>query len=469
MNSLGIVILAAGQGTRLRLDCPKPLVPLRGRCLIDYVIDAAAGCRSSFKQSRFGVVTGHRKEEVERALSELFKSKKLDYDFAFQKEQKGTADAVRSYFRDCHWATQTDWTLVLCADTPLLTSQVLEQLRDYTLKYNLNGAAASFTTDVPYGYGRIVREKKGFRIVEQKDASKQEEAINEVNSGVYFLKTSYLVDKLSSVTADNKAKEFYLTDVFQVGESVEPVLLGCESTFLGVNDLIQLSESERVLNQRKCHELMLSGVRISNPNNVVIEDSVQVEAGSLIMDQSHLLGQTKVGAHVTIEPGCVIKSSKISDNVTLHAYSHIVDSVIGQGASIGPFARLRPGTDLGERVKIGNFVETKKSRLLNDAKVSHLSYIGDAEVGERSNIGCGFITCNYDGVKKHFTKIGADCFVGSDSQAVAPVEIGDRSFIACSSTVTQSVPADSFVISRGKQVVKPGLAKRFIRPKEANS
>jgi bifunctional UDP-N-acetylglucosamine pyrophosphorylase / glucosamine-1-phosphate N-acetyltransferase len=465
VDKLGIVILAAGQGTRLKLDVPKPLCPLRGRKLIDYVVDVSVVLGKRFAKSRIGAVVGHQRELVEEHLRTVHKSQSID--FAHQKMQLGTADAVRAYVDQCSWSKETDWTLIVCADTPCLDAELLFEAIDHTRSKRLQGCALSFKADTPKGYGRIVRGEKGFRIVEEKDASSEEKLITEVNSGVYFVQTSYLLEKLKSVDSKNKSGEFYLTDIFSIGSDVEALLLGDEKIFLGVNDLVQLAEANGILNRRKCMALMRSGVIIPTPETVHIDDEVEVGPESVIGSGSHLYGTTKLGRRVEIEPHCMIKSSQLDDGATLLAYSYLEQAHVGSRATVGPFARLRPGADLREKVKVGNFVEIKKAVLHAEAKVSHLSYVGDAEIGERSNIGCGFITCNYDGANKHFTKVGKDVFIGSDSQAVAPVEIGDGSFVACSSTITHSVEPGSFVISRGKQVTKPGMAKRFLKSKDS--
>lgn len=462
MDKIAVVILAAGQGTRLKIEAPKPLVPLRGKKLLDYPL----GLAMTFIQDRggrIGLVLGHKKEEVKGHLNQHYQQANLSY--AIQEQQLGTAHAIECFFKDCQWAKESEYTLVLCADTPLLTLDILNTLYERCQEAGLDGVAASFVTKNPKGYGRIERAPKGFRIIEEKDANDEIKRIQEVNSGLYLIKTSYLLHRLKGIEAKNAAKEFYLTDVFTPNAAVEALCFDQEQSFLGVNTLVQLTQAAQELNRRKCEALMLSGVFMENPESCVVHDDVCVGAESSIATQVQLLGQTKIGSGVSIEPGCIVKNSSLGDDIDLLAYSYLEEAKVAPGASVGPFARLRPGTQLDQKVKVGNFVEIKKAHLKAEAKVSHLSYVGDAEIGERTNLGCGFITCNYDGANKHFTKIGADCFIGSDSQTVAPVEIGQGSFVACSTTVTRSAPDESFIISRGRQETKPGLAKKFLKRK----
>lgn len=461
MDKIGVVILAAGQGTRLKVDIAKPMAPLRGKKLIDYPLQTAIDFLRDEGPGRIGVVLGHKREEVQAYLEQSYKDQNLTY--ANQTQQNGTADAIKAYLRDCSWSNQCEYTLVLCADTPLLTQDIFKTLMKRIQDENLEAVAASFITPEPKGYGRILRHESGFKIVEEKDASPEQRKIQEVNSGLYLLKTQYLLNKIGSIGSNNASGEFYLTDIFSDSSRVEAICFEDEMSFLGVNNLAQLATSAEVLNQRKCMQIMLSGVFLLNPNQTYIEEDVQIGSGSSIAPGCSLIGKTQIAKNVVLETGVVIKDSRLDEGAQILAYSYIEQTQIGSKSSVGPFARLRAGTVLHQKVKIGNFVETKKATLHDEAKVSHLSYVGDAEIGKRSNLGCGFITCNYDGLNKHFTTIGEDCFIGSDTQVIAPVTIGDRSFVAAGSTVTQSVQAESFVISRGKQMTKPGLAKKFLK------
>jgi len=464
-DSFGAVILAAGQGTRLKLGVAKPLAPILGQKLVDFPMATAfsffknTGCDGSLT-----LVTGHEKEKVESHASLVCKKNGNTVNFAFQEKQLGTADALRAYFSDVKEAANFDYTIVLCADTPLLRAEDINKLYSFIKEKDLLGAAATFIEPKPTGYGRIVRGDHGFHIVEEKDADTETRAICEVNSGVYVLKTSFVLEHLNSIDSNNKSGEFYLTDLFKNDYKVGALCFDDKDIFLGVNTLEQLEISEKILRQRNMVNLRSEGVRFIDSASTYV-DSTSVGEGTLIYPNVFIDNNSKVGKNVILEPGVILKNSVIEDGVHIKAYSHFEDSVVRINAVVGPYARLRPGTDVGEESKIGNFVEIKKSKLDKGVKVSHLSYVGDAEIGEESNIGCGFITCNYDGANKHKTIIGKGSFIGSDSQTVAPVTIGDNCFVASSSTVTNDMPDGSFAISRNKQTTKNDLAKRFLKSK----
>ncbi len=465
-RTVGVVVLAAGEGTRLKLGLPKPLAPLSGEKLIDYSIHTSASFLAKpGVEGKVGVVIGYEKERVKEHLLDCFGNV---VDFAVQKEQLGTADALKAYFCDCDWASKMDMTLVMCADTPLLKDKDLADLWDEMIKENLDGVAATFTEEEPTGYGRIIRgAKNGFRIVEQKEANVEQRKITEVNSGLYLLKTSFVLQALNSISSNNKAGEFYLTDLFKEGANVKPVLFENKNKFLGVNTLKQLEMVQRELFESKIQFLREKGVRFIDSKSCYIENSVSVGSGTVIYPNCYLQGKTKVGENCVLEPGVILINSLLYEQVIVKAYSHLEGSEIRDGAAIGPFARLRSGTVLGEASKVGNFVETKKAKIGSKSAVSHLSYLGDAEVGENSNIGCGFITCNYDGDEKHKTKIGNNAFIGSDTQVIAPISIGDSAYIASGSTVNRDVPDCSFAIARSTQETKEGMAYRFLKGKWA--
>jgi bifunctional UDP-N-acetylglucosamine pyrophosphorylase/glucosamine-1-phosphate N-acetyltransferase len=331
---------------------------------------------------------------------------------------------------------------------------------------NLDGVAASFIEKNPTGYGRIVRGEKGFHIVEEKDADDEIQKITEVNSGLYILKTSYVLKHLDKIDSNNKSGEFYLTDVFKGGLNVKAQCFQDGDVFLGVNTLKQLESAEKALRCRKRNELRENGVRFIDSSHCYVDSDVEIGEGTVIYPNTFITGKTVIGKNVVIELGAQISNSIIEDEAKVLAYSILDGAHLHTRASAGPFARLRPGANIGPDAKIGNFVEIKKSVLDRGVKVSHLSYIGDAYIGEETNIGCGFITCNFDGVNKHITKIGKNSFIGSDSQTIAPVEIGDGCFVASSSTITKSMPDGSFAISRGQQVTKINMAKKFLKKKE---
>lgn len=460
MSEIGVVVLAAGKGTRMSLPYSKPLVPLQEKKLIDFPIMALKNfVQSKELDSKFAIVTGHDREGLEAYLEESYKG----LDFAFQKEQNGTGGALTSYLEQCDWAADQKYTLIACADTPCLKRKDLKRLYDTLIENDAQAVAASFSLENPKGYGRIIRSGEGFQIIEEKDASAEQKKITEVNSGLYIVKTDYLFEQIKKVDANNAAGEFYLTDIFKSEQNVKAVLFEDRRSFLGVNTAEQLQEAEKTLRVQKIEELTQKGVRFIDPETTYIDYDVEIARGSSIAPHCHLKGETCLGEFVRLEAGVWIKDSKVAQRAHILSYSHLENVEIKGAATVGPFARLRAGTIIEADVKIGNFVETKKAHFHQGSKASHLSYVGDAEVGEKSNIGCGFITCNYDGKNKHKTTIGKRTFIGSDSQAVAPVNIGDDCFVACGSTVTHDMPSGSFAVSRGRQQTKPGLAKKFLK------
>ncbi len=465
-DSIGIVILAAGKGTRMKIDTPKALAPALGRPLLDYVVDSALEfARISSLKAEVGVVIGHRKELLEDWWNNH--AKKSSLKLAWQKEQNGTADALKACFNDLPHFWNHEYTLVACADTPLISSDEFCRLFEaFRAQPDLVGVAATFHTDTPTGYGRIVQGGKGFHIVEEKDCSATEKSITDVNSGFYILKTSHVKAVLGQISNKNKSGEFYLTDLFQDVYPVKSMKFTNETPFLGINTMEQLANVSTLIRKKKLSKIFAEGVQILAPDTVYIENDVSIGVGTILYPGVTLLGKTTIGKNVVIESGTLIRNATIHDNAEILANSHIEDAIVHQDATIGPMARLRPGADIGAESKIGNFVEVKKSKLAKGVKVSHLSYVGDAEIGENSNIGCGFITCNYDGVNKHKTKIGSNTFIGSDVQAVAPIEIGNDAFIAAGSTITKSIPDAGFGIARSPQVTKEGAAKRFLKTKK---
>jgi bifunctional UDP-N-acetylglucosamine pyrophosphorylase/glucosamine-1-phosphate N-acetyltransferase len=459
-DKIGIVLLAAGEGKRLKLSVPKPLAPLNNKKLIDFPLKAAEKfTKENSLESKVAVVVGHKREMV---ISHL---ENKGIEFPVQEQQLGTADALRSYFNDTSFSKDCSLTLVLCADTPLLNDEILSCLYKELKENKLDGVAATFKENNPYGYGRIVRGDKGFNIVEEKDATDEQRSIQEVNSGLYLFKTDYILSALEGVDSDNKAGEFYLTDVFQKEANVKAFCFDNKDLFLGVNTLVQLEQARKILNKNKVNNLLNNGVIVIDPDTVYVDDEVEVAAEVTLYPNTFLMGKTTIATKTVIEPGCIVKNSTIGEGVSLKAYSHLENVIVEKNCAVGPFARLRPGTELGEKTKIGNFVETKNSKLDKGVAVSHLSYVGDAEIGEETNIGCGFITCNYDGEQKHKTIIGKRSFIGSDTQTIAPIKIGDNSFIGSGSTVSRDVPDKAFSIARGRQEIKENLAHRFLRGK----
>jgi bifunctional UDP-N-acetylglucosamine pyrophosphorylase/glucosamine-1-phosphate N-acetyltransferase len=459
MVKIGVAVLAAGKGTRLKLDIPKALCPLLGKTLIDFVLDELdAFDQNSNTSLTTGIVVGHLKEIVQKHL------KSRDVQFAVQKEQLGTADALKSYFDGTKNAWDCDYTIICCADTPCLTQDIFSQMYSkIDSDSELMGVCASFITEDPTGYGRIIREGKGFKIVEEKDADKSQKKVNEVNSGLYIFRTSHIKEHLFDIDNTNNSGEYYLTDLVSPDFNVEALTFENASAFQGVNNLIQLENAGRDIQQKIIEKHQLNGVRFINSSTCYIEPEVTIAKGTVVYPGVVIEGKTTIGENCVLEANCVIKNSQIGNAVKVLAGCYFEEIKTGNELSIGPMARLRPGTVLEDKVKVGNFVEIKKAELKKGSKVSHLSYVGDAEIGEETNIGCGFITCNYDGANKHKTTIGKNSFIGSDCQTIAPVNIGDNAYIGSGSTINKDVPSDAFAIARERQVTKEGMAKKFLK------
>ncbi len=455
--NLAIVVLAAGKGTRIKMDLPKPLAPLHNNTLIDYVLNESKGLGDIF------ILTGHKSELVQKHVQDNHEGFNKD-NFILQEQQLGTGHAVQTYLSSCDRATEYEYTMIMCADTPLLTKEVLSELIEQA-KEGFDAVVATFFEENPFGYGRIVRAEKGFSIVEEKDATNEQRDIKEVNSGLYLFKTSYLKEHIENLDNTNKSGEFYLTDTLKQGLNVCAKLFADKNPFMGVNDLFQLAVVEKKLKNRIQKYLLKEvGVRFLDPaHSYVFTD--KVGKGSIIHPNVQIDDKSVIGENVIIEMGSIINNSTIESNAHIKANSYISDSVVKVGAKIGPMAQLRPGSVVGEGSKIGNFVEMKKSTLGKNTNVSHLSYVGDAEVGNDVNIGCGFITCNYDGANKHKTLIGDGSFIGSDTQMIAPITIGKECYVASGSTVNQDMEDGAFAIARAKQVTKNAMAKRFIKKK----
>lgn len=468
---IGVCILAAGKGTRLNQIYSKVLAPLLGKKLIDYPLSKSIHFlknNNCLDEKSIGIVVGHDKENVESYINSTFESYQDNYFFAHQKTLDGTASAVESYLKSAG-SSLKKYTLILCGDVPLLSLEHLEQLfLSVKNEKDLLAVAASFTAKKPFGYGRIQKSDKGFSIIEQKEIDTHENKeelnnINEVNSGIYIVKTDFLREFIESKTHSSTTNEYYLTDLFKKDLNVKTVLYNDEKNFLGVNSMEQLEEAQRIIVSKHIQSLQKKGVLFHNSSTNIVHEEVDIDAGTIIYPGVILEGKCKIGKDVIIESNTVIKNSVVEDQVFIKANCYIDESQISKKSTIGPFAHLRPKSQLKENVKVGNFVEVKKSILMAGSKVSHLSYVGDATIGDNSNIGCGFITCNYDGKNKHQTIIGKNSFIGSDCQAVAPVSIGDNSFIACGSTITNDVEDGGFAIARSKQVTRPGMAKRFLK------
>lgn len=453
-----IAIMAAGKGTRLKSKHPKVMHEIGGKPLLQYVVDAA---KAVLPANDVFVIIGHEAERVREAMAGT------GVQFVLQEEQLGTGHAIMS-------ARQAlkgyDDVLVLSGDVPLLRAETIRAIRDFHLKNN--AAMTILTADFPNpaGYGRIVRKKKGGRqsdeveaIVEQKKLTPQQEKIRESNSGIYAFATKPLFEHLSELRTDNPHGEYYLTDVAAILAKKKATVLalkaGSQHEVAGANNRAELAQLDAEARARKAAELMAAGVTIFRPETCVIDAAVEVGPDTIIEPFVQLLGGTRIGADCRIQSYSVITSSEIGDGVQVRHGCIITDSRVAPSAVIGPYSHLRPGSDIGPEAHVGNFVETKKAKLGRGAKANHLTYLGDAVIGERVNVGAGTITCNYDGVHKHTTIIEDGAFIGSDSTLVAPVRVGRNAYVGAAACVTEDVPEDALAIARARQVNKPGWAK----------
>ena len=455
---LDILILAAGLGTRMRSATAKVLHELGGRPLIAHVCRAAAALQKG--QRPVYVVVGHQAEEVKRAVEEELGAGGAV--FITQAEQKGTGDAVFAA-RDA-LASANSTLLVLSGDVPFVRAETLGALVHQHRTHRGRGAAATLLAvrlDDPTGYGRVIRDEEGrfLRIVEQKDATAEERQLNEINAGIYCFETRLLFPALERVKPENAQGEFYLTDVPGIlradGEDVSVYVHTDAREVSGINTRVELSEFERILRMRTLRSLMLNGgVTVIDPQHTYVSPDAQIGRDTVLHPNVHIEGRTTVGEGCRIGPGTRITNSRIGNGVTVKDHCVIVDSEIGDHCAVGPFAHLRMNARMEESAVVGNFVEVKKSRLGSRTKAMHLSYLGDAEIGERTNIGAGTVTCNYDGQQKHPTYIDDDVKIGSDTMLVAPVHVGARSVTGAGSVVTTDVPPDTLVAGVPAKVKK---------------
>ncbi|OEH84338.1 UDP-N-acetylglucosamine diphosphorylase/glucosamine-1-phosphate N-acetyltransferase [Desulfuribacillus stibiiarsenatis] len=445
-NGVYALILAAGKGTRMKSKHNKVLHQVCGMSMVEHVIYQL----KELDIEQIGVVVGHQKDQVMQALGN-------QVHFIEQKEQLGTGHAVMVANE---WlASKQGTTFVLCGDTPLLTADTLQQL----LETHRNGQAVctvlTAIAEDSTAYGRIVRDEHGkvMRIVEQKDASDVEKQIKEVNSGIYCFDNQFLFEALSQITDQNAQKEYYLTDVIEIfnrtGRTVLPCTVSDFREIVGVNDRVALAKANEILNDRLTRYWMQQGVTILDPHTTYIELKVKLGTDITLYPGVHLRGNTIVEEDCIIGPNVEIEDCHIGQGAHIKQ-SVLSQSTVGQGTNIGPFAYVRPGSKIGANVKIGDFVEIKNAIIGDDSKISHLSYIGDAEVGKNVNIGCGTVTVNYDGKRKHKTIIEDNSFVGCNSNLVAPVTVAENSYVAAGSTITDNVPKRALAIARNRQVNK---------------
>ena len=435
------IILAAGQGTRMNSQTAKVLHKVGNKSLLQHVIDASRPLVNSIN-----VIIGHHSESVKKTTSNE------DINWVNQKEQLGTGHAVQQAIPHIN---DNSICLILYGDVPLIKTETLQILTD---KAESSGfSLLSVMMENPFGYGRIIRDSNNsiLSIVEQKDASKDELQVREINTGIMAIRGSILKKYLKKLEPNNSQGELYLTDIVEkaVKDNVNIASFICESVaeVMGINDKNQLSQAERAYQQNKASDLMSKGLTIMDPKRFDCRGELSFKDDCVIDVNVVFEGDNDLGKNVLISPNCIIKASKIGDNTHILANSIIENAVIGSNTSIGPFARIRPETKIGNHSKIGNFVEVKKSSIENNSKVSHLSYIGDSKIGNDVYVGAGVITCNYDGINKFQTEIKDGAFVGSNSQLVAPVTIGKNATIGAGSTITQNTPDGQLTLSRNKQ------------------
>ena len=460
MKTLTAVILAAGESRRMRSSRPKALHPLGGRRLIDYPVRVARALGA-----RVVLVVGRDADDVRAAVGEA-----PDLAYVEQKERLGTGHALLQARGACGDGARA--VLVLPADQPLMSESMLRALVDH---HRASGAAVTLLTaqvEDPTGYGRVVRAGgRPVAIVEQRDATAAERAIREIGTSTYCFDAPRLWPALDRVTPQNEQGEHYLTDVVALlakdGAPIEALEAPHPEECMGVNDRKQLAEVAAVVRRRTLERLMAEGVTVLDPAATYVDDTVAVGADTVIYPGAVLEGATVIGTECIVGLGCHVSGTRLGDRVTLKPYCVLSDAVVEDEAQLGPFCHLRPLSRVGARAKVGNFVELKKAKIGRGAKVPHLSYVGDADVGDEANIGAGTITCNYDGVAKHETVIGAGAFIGTNSSLVAPVTVGAGAYVGAGSVITKSVPPGALAVARARQETRAGWAERKTKTRKA--
>ncbi|MGM0877673.1 MAG: bifunctional UDP-N-acetylglucosamine diphosphorylase/glucosamine-1-phosphate N-acetyltransferase GlmU [Bacillota bacterium] len=453
MDNRYAVILAAGQGTRMKSSLYKVLHPVCGKPMVQHVLDQV----SKLDLAKIVTIVGHGAEKVKSELGDTS-------EYALQSEQLGTAHAVMqaSSFLENEEGT----TIVICGDTPLITSETMSFLLTHHQETNAKATILTAKAEDPTGYGRIVRNQEGTveKIVEHKDATELERNITEINTGTYCFDNQELFKALSNVSNDNVQGEYYLPDVIEILQKEGKIVSAYQTVSfdetLGVNDRIALSQAEKIMKQRINKEHMKNGVSLIDPDQTYISSDAVIGRDTIIYPGTTILGETVIGEDCIIGPNTEIKDCTVQNGTTIRqSVAH--NSEIGNSVAIGPFAHIRPLSNISDEVKIGNFVEIKKSTMGKGSKASHLSYIGDAEVGADVNLGCGSITVNYDGKNKFLTKIEDGAFIGCNSNLIAPVTIGKGAYVAAGSTVTNDVPDKALTVARSRQVNKENYVDRL--------
>ena len=440
--SIKVIVLCAGKGTRMKSEKAKVMHEIMGQPMSKYIYDIA----KEISNQKPLFVVGYKKEQIE----EYFKD---NVDYIEQSVQMGTGHAIM-ITKD--YINEEDNVLILCGDTPLIKKETIKRLIDENSKKD--AVILTSIVDNPYGYGRIVKDSKGNfdKIVEEKDATNEQKNIQEINAGMYLVKGTLIKENIEKLTNDNSQKEYYLTDLFELlkkqNKDIATFLID-KQEILGVNSRVQLEEARRIIQDRINLFHMENGVTLINPSSIYIENDVVIGRDTVIYPQNLITGNTKIGENCIIHSENKILNSIIKDDVVIKS-SFIEDSFIDEKTTIGPYAHLRPKSKLGKKVKIGNFVEVKNSTMGTGSKASHLSYVGDSDIGNDVNIGCGVVFVNYDGKNKHRSIVKDNAFIGSNSNLVAAVVIEEKGYVATGSTVTEDVPAGALCVARARQVIK---------------
>ena len=452
-GSFAIVIMAAGKGTRLKSSRAKVLHEIGGQPLLAHVIKAA---RQIVPANDIYVIIGHQAENVRAAVEPL------GVKFILQAEQRGTGHAIMCARPAVQ---QYENILVLSGDVPLIRPETIGRLRDFHRSKKAAMTILTAEPSDPFGYGRVIRAggDRVKAIVEQKALGKAQQKVREINSGIYAFAAKALFAHIDRLSTNNAHHEFYLTDMAALLVKAKATVVALKADdpaeVLGANTLAELASLDAAMRARKCNELMAAGVSIYRPETCVIDPEVEIGADTILEPFVQVLGATRIGSNCRIRSFSIIRDSQLGNDVMVRPGCIVDQSQIAAGALLGPYSHLRPGSEIGEGAHVGNFVETKKARLGRGSKANHLTYLGDAEIGEGVNVGAGTITCNYDGTNKHLTVIEDGAFVGSDSTLVAPVRVGKGAYIAAGSTITEDVPADSLALGRARQTTKADWAR----------
>lgn len=454
MSESMVIIMSAGEGKRMKSKTAKVLNKVCFRPMIDYVITAAKEVSSE----KPVVIIGHKGEDIKSYLGDTV-------SYALQQQQLGTGHAVMQA-ADLIRKENPEVTIVLNGDMPLITGKTLAQGLAFHKQHHFHATVAGATYECPDGYGRLVIENGILeKIVEHKDADQSQRAIKQINSGIYFFDTKMLLDALSRLTNQNAQGEYYLTDTIEAiksaGGKTGAFLVEDQNEVFGCNNRMELAHADLLMRRRINNTFMEQGVTIIDPDTTYIQDSVSIGQDTTIYPSTMLEGETVIGESCLIYPGCHIKNCRIGNNVSIQS-STLMDSQVGNDTTVGPYAYVRPMSSIGNHVKIGDFVEIKKSTIGDGTKISHLTYVGDSKVGKNVNFGCGTVTVNYDGKNKYLTEIEDDAFIGCNTNLVSPVKVGKGAFIAAGSTITDPVPENGFAIARQRQVNK----ENWIKPKD---